>query len=72
MGSINQIKLHIQLGNILSKFGKTYKGCLPTTFQDVRYNPTQSSINHDHPHSCTNILHLLLIYFVLTVFVSFM
>ena len=41
---------------------------LPTTFQDVKYNPTQSSINHDHPHSRTNVMHLSSIYFVFTAF----
>ena len=45
MGHINYYRhyQHTMVGNILSKFDQNLKSCLPTTFQDVKYNQAMSN-----------------------------
>ena len=51
------------LGNILSKFDQNLKSCLPTNFDDDKYNPTQSSTNHDYPYFCFHFFEFVIDFF---------
>ena len=58
MGNINHIEhQHTILSNIPSKLDQNLKNCLPITFQDVKYKPTNPRlIVAIDPCSCTNFL----------------
>ena len=63
MGNINHIKhQHTMLGNIPSKLDQNLKSCLPITFQDVKYKPTNPGlIVTIDPCSCTKVFGIELI-----------